>query len=649
MTMASRDSVQNVSFILAVMGRYSRIAQALQNSLTCMEPLIRDSDCDLVIAFESDSWLGTPLAQTLRLRFPKERLTVLARECGNLPAKLYNEAARFGTNRYLHFLWPGCRPIAERVGATSARMDESHLDWSAHIDPFILSRLGVDADFIARFGSYFMSCKRLFSSAQALLRSEVFTELGGFDASPVLQRHFDVEFWLRVLKGQAKIRLDSGYIAEEDWAWPVFPLSHDLRIPRFVAQSFALRASRAASQKGHDEKMLSGFIQDLPVKEAQLVGERCFAAHGLASEHSNRRRYKIAVTGNIWDYVHNRLCFYNHFEYLEGKQLFTYVPLQDSLIDPEIDLCGIDAVIISRGRIDNTLRILDYCQLQRIPAIYMIDDNWLTIGQDWPEIYSSSFSPGKSAYSVFIECLKRCDSVLVYNDILAEDVEPYVKDLIKLPVNVRMDDFRGGIRDEECLKLVADLNKWREKTQGLILGYAGSVRYSDAPFRALASAVEEHTKDTKVIFFGFVTDAQRNAFRHKPITLPYMSYEDYAAVMGALRPDILIAPLDPSRTSMSKCPNKYLEYSAAGSAGIYSSVYPYTDVIEDGQNGLLVSSSDEAGWKAAIQRLLLDDDLRRCLSANAARAVALQYDTAVVAPLFAEALLGLLERGASRG
>ena len=124
--------------------------------------------------------------------------------------------------------------------------------------------------------------------------------------------------------------------------------------------------------------------------------------------------------------------------------------------------------------------------------------------------------------------------------------------------------------------------------------------------------------------------------------LPYVGYDDYAAAVGTLAPDILVAPLDSSRTSMSKCPNKYLEYSIAGAAGVYSDTPPYSQTIVDGQTGLLVGDDDEASWSAAIARLVEDAPLRQSIAAAARRDVLERFETGVVAPAFARALLALI-------
>ena len=158
----------------------------------------------------------------------------------------------------------------------------------------------------------------------------------------------------------------------------------------------------------------------------------------------------------------------------------------------------------------------------------------------------------------------------------------------------------------------------------------------------MAAAARRRWLPVKVVLFGVVSEQQRQLFGAEAVVLPYVGYDDYAAAVGTLAPDILVAPLDTSRTSMSKCPNKYLEYSIAGAAGVYSDTPPYSQTVVDGRTGLLVGDDDEASWSAAIARLVEDAPLRQSIAAAARRDVLERFETGVVAPAFAQALLALI-------
>jgi glycosyltransferase involved in cell wall biosynthesis len=635
------------TFILAVLGDYGRVESALANSIQRLEEIASRRECGIVVALEDPRWETVPLVQTLGMRLPENRLTVLCGSYADQPARLFSAAAEQAEGEFLQFLWPGCLPDADAASAACAAAGAEDLDWLAYagLSAQRLPEL-CSPDLRDRFYTYYLACGRWFPLCQAVVRRASILEIGGFDASPLLQREFDADFWLRSVRRGQKGLIHPGSLAQTCWAWDDFPLQSDFRVPRYLSHSYRVRS--ASQPAGADcRKRIRDFAADLPPSLRRTVARLTCETPAAALTGNAQPACKIAVTGGPWELAHNQLCFFNHFTELEGRGMFSYVPLLDQLIVPERDLRDIDAVIISRGRHPNLRNVLDYCRQQSIATLYMIDDNWLWVGKDWPESYASIFAPGLPQYEMFLACLRECDAVLVYNDVLVEDVRPYARRVLRLPVNVRQADFAAPLKHPELKDKVQSLQQWRRETGGLIAGYIGSLRYSDVAFSALAASTRRPESPVKALLFGVVSPQQRRLFGKEAVVLPYVSYNDYAAAVGSLAPDILVAPLDRCRTSMSKCPNKYLEYSVAGAAGIYSDTPPYSQTIVDGRTGLLVSDESEAAWLAAIGRLIEDASLRKSIAAAARRDVLGRFETGVVAPVFAEALRGLIQKRGS--
>ena len=689
----------SATFILAILGDYGRVESALARSIQCLEEIARRSDCRLVAALEDPRWETVPLVQTLGMRFPADRLTVVCGDYTDQPARLLSAAAERAEGDFLHFLWPGCLPDLDAVGAACAAAEaEDSIGWPSPVTwptncPNFAPRVPATSSI-----RIIWPAAVCFPSARPWCGGRASWRSSGFDLSPLLQREFDADFWLRSVRQGQKGLVQAGSLAEACWTWEDFPLQNDFRVPRYLSHSYRVRAAGHPSSR---RNVMSTFVADLPPTlrrtVSRLTGGRGTRAagrragsteekvrsteYGVPSTEQGTRNtehgaqsmehgagmppngasllpaprsllpaprsllpaaFRIAVTGGPWEFAHNQLCFFNHFAQLEGQGLFTYVPLLDRLIEPERDLRDIDAVIISRGRHENLRKVLDYCQRQSIPTMYMIDDNWFWVGKDWPEPYATIFAPGLPQYEMFLSCLRECDAVLVYSDVLAEDVRPHARRVIRLPVNVRQADFAAPLKHAELKGQIECLTQWRQQTGGLVAGYIGSLRYSDGAFRALAASTGRHSLPVKAVLFGVISEQHRQLFNGEAAVLPYVGYDDYAAAVGALVPDILVAPLDTSRTSMSKCPNKYLEYSIAGAAGIYSDTPPYSQTVIDGRTGLLVGDDDEATWSAAIARLVEDAPLRQSIAAAARRDVLQRFETGVVAPAFAQALLSLI-------
>lgn len=639
------DTQKRLTFVFAAMGRYQTVAHAMGVTLRQLEHVVRTLDATLVVGFADHRWLTTPLAQGLSLCFPAGSLVVFCGEQPNVPAALFNEGARRSNGEHLVFVWPGCEINSDAIATASERLASAGHDWVACVDPAVTDTMAISPDGIAKyFLSYFLSCTSLFPLCQAMVAREGFLKLGGFDTNPLLQRFFDVEFWLRSVRQGQLVGLYGGMQVESRWTWEDFPLENDFRVPQQVAHSYRLRTSSLISPTSETrEKVTAGLVRDLSPTIARHVNRLLGGRGEDKSGKKGKPPFHVAVTGGIWEYTHNQLGFYNYFQHLESTGLFTYVPLLDALVKPETELRRTDLVIISRGRHPNVLKILESCKRHAIPTLYMIDDNWISVRKDWPEPYANVFAPGLPDYEVFIACLRQCDGVLVYNDLLADDVAPYAKRVIRLPLNIRRADFALPLKRPELLAQVESLVQWREKTGGVIAGYMGSVRNCDAAFEALAAVSHRYPDKVRILLFGSVTPAQRNVFDRSPVVLPYAAYEHYAATVGRLKPDILVAPLDTTHTSMSKVPNKYLEYSMAGAVGVYSDTPLYAKVIRDGTNGLLVRTDVASAWSEAISRLVEDPALRHRMAAAARNDVLTHYETAVTAPLFADTILGLIQ------
>lgn len=132
----------------------------------------------------------------------------------------------------------------------------------------------------------------------------------------------------------------------------------------------------------------------------------------------------------------------------------------------------------------------------------------------------------------------------------------------------------------------------------------------------LPELANRYGKKLSFTFFGVRPDL---SFCEGKIEAEYvgsMSLPEYRKAIQKGKYDIGIAPLEQNDFSKYKYFNKYIEYTIAGTPGIYSNVPPYTLVIKDKENGFLADNTSEEWLKAFV--LAIDHvQLRRNCYRNA--------------------------------
>jgi len=79
-----------------------------------------------------------------------------------------------------------------------------------------------------------------------------------------------------------------------------------------------------------------------------------------------------------------------------------------------------------------------------------------------------------------------------------------------------------------------------------------------------------------------------------------------------------------------KCGLKALQYMALGKPTICSPVGVNTEIIQDGENGMIADGPDE--WIEKLSRLILDSELRKTLGMAGRRTVEKGYSATSQAP-----------------
>lgn len=517
----------------------------------------------LVDGREWERWL-----RPWRRRFPRRRVIVLPEPTG-LPQILYARGLESSPHLWAAFLWPGCG-----------------------VDGDSLRRLRAAAGGDLVYGDPPAPPEGLFHPVQhgwlqmadlIPMQSCLLARGAGvrFDPSPLLQRGFWWDLTLRLSRRGRLVHVPAAP-APVAWDWRTFPFRSGTADPD--------RAARWVAREG------TGTAEDF---QRDLRGLRITLLSGLHDAHQNQ------------------LFFYNFFQQSIGTGALTWRTVLYERCGPG-DLAGCDLAVFSRPRFPEVPALLDACRERGIPALVMIDDNWIAAGQEFPR-FERLFTPGKPAFEVFLDSLRRADAVLVFNPVLEAEVRPWARRVVRLPPNVELSFFAAPEAPRE---------------PGFVAGFAGSPRFESSGFRGLARFLARHSDARLLVMAHEVPEELRGVALERLTFIPWRhDYGAYARDLGALRPDVLIAPLDASRFSASKIPVKFLESAAVGAAGIYSRLPPYTEYVADGETGLLVENREE-DWEASLERLHADPDLRRRIAENALGRVRERFVTERVMPAF---------------
>jgi glycosyltransferase involved in cell wall biosynthesis len=508
-----------------------------------------------------------------RLLFPERREIVLP-ERTDLPQVLYARGLASSSHPWAAFLWPGCGVDGSglrRLREAAAGGDLVYGDLPAPPEGLFHP---------VQHG--WLQMADLIPMHNCLLARQAGVRL---DPSPLLQRDFWWDFTLRLSRRGRLVHAPAAP-APAVWGWRTFPFRSAAGDPD--------RAARRLAREGAGTE--EDFRRDL-------------------------RGLKVTLLSGLHDAHQNQLFFYNFFQRSIGTGALTWRTVLYERCEPG-DLAGCDLAVFSRPRFPEVPALLDACRARGIPALVMIDDNWIAAGQEFPR-FERLFTPGRPSFEVFLDSLRRADAVLVFNPVLEAEVRPWARQVLRLPPNVDLSLFAASKARRE---------------PGFVVGFVGSPRFEASGFRGLARFLARHRQVRLLVMAHEVPEELRGVAPERLAFLPWRhDYAAYARDLAARRPDVLIAPLDASRFSASKIPIKLLESAAVGAAGVYSRVPPYTDHVIDGETGLLVENREEA-WEGALERLHADPELRRRIAERALAEVRERFATERVLPAFLEVL-----------
>jgi glycosyltransferase involved in cell wall biosynthesis len=193
---------------------------------------------------------------------------------------------------------------------------------------------------------------------------------------------------------------------------------------------------------------------------------------------------------------------------------------------------------------------------------------------------------------------------------------------------------RAGAGRVEIVPTVVDLDRYRQKRWSedgpIVVGWMGTpptVKYLDAVAEAVECVAREVPVQLRVV------GAQ---FARKGLAVDCRRWSESTEADEIGQFDIGIMPLSDTPWERGKCGYKLIQYMACGVPVIGSPVGVNSEIIADGLNGYLASTT--ADWTAALRRLCSDRALRQRMGDEGRRIVEARYSLQGTAPRLAKLL-----------
>jgi glycosyltransferase involved in cell wall biosynthesis len=269
-----------------------------------------------------------------------------------------------------------------------------------------------------------------------------------------------------------------------------------------------------------------------------------------------------------------------------------------------------DMVVIQRNfpvKFKDYQKIVGIANREGIPVVYDLDDLFFLLPEDHPDRVLHHFT---SSLFPMLQAVIEADLVTVTTPKLGEILSQFAKRVAVIPNY--LDDNIWNLKDPQ----ISTFGK-------LIIGYMGT--NSHRPdllqiFPVLSRLKEKYQEKIGFRFWGIepIDELQPSLdIEWYPFhTLDYRKFVEFFLTQQA---DIFIAPLVDNLFNRCKSPIKFFEYSALGSPVVFSSIEPYSNIVENGVNGFLASSLQE--WEIFLSQLIESNELRVNVALKAQRSI----------------------------
>ena len=216
--------------------------------------------------------------------------------------------------------------------------------------------------------------------------------------------------------------------------------------------------------------------------------------------------------------------------------------------------------------------------------------------------------------TLYHDAMARADALVLSTDYLAS----LAREHFATPAFV----WRNLV-DDATLSATAHLAPRKDQTGGrIVIAYCSGSRAHEEDFRVASDALVQLLADHEQLVLRVIGHADMplafEQFGERVEKWPFTGYQQYLQALA--NADLCVIPLVPDRFNACKSGIRYLEASLCGVPVVASEVGQFTELIDNGINGVLVKGGAEA-WLEALSDILDNPSQRRVMAAAARRDV----------------------------
>ncbi|MCP4456751.1 MAG: glycosyltransferase family 4 protein [Cytophagales bacterium] len=218
--------------------------------------------------------------------------------------------------------------------------------------------------------------------------------------------------------------------------------------------------------------------------------------------------------------------------------------------------------------------------------VFDFDDSiWLQDENPGQSFFQKLKNPEKTN-----KIISLCDVVIAGNEYLAKHARQFNKNVVIIPTTIDLTEYKS-------LEIKKDPSR-------VCVGWSGSfstIKHFESAIEAL-EVIRKKFEDR--VYFKVIGDGK---YVNPELGIQGLPWRKQTEIEDLCRIDIGIMPLPDDNWSRGKCGLKGLQYMALGIPTIMSPVGLNSDIIQDGENGMLASSVDE--WVEKLSLLIEDENL----------------------------------------